>query len=453
MTRALKASDLDNFRIFCGIGMHDFKYFDELSDKAKELVKEVMDENYEKNGLVTPVETIIRNHITRPPVYPIRRVVGPVSMAKIKVRADDGDKLFYLFGDIHYPREKCPVGERSVLKKGKVPLFGVELLKHLKTLDKIVDLFFEEAHQEKTEKMEAGGGIEGIEGIEVGDNMIKVLSKASTNCLYLNETKENPCGIKNVRFQLSDPRDLSGSIINSIFQLGSAVVLYKEKRGRELFEDVSNIFEFNDKVKKSNGDVIIPLREDVAIRRIQKQIDNVQNRKYNNELNRLLDLSLTKFSEEIDKILKFTERIGSTKLYKGLKIRYDIETAAKKEDEEEEGASLKTEDKVMLKVWDEYVMFCYKLVEVAMLDDVLNLYFLGRCFRIFNSPKRGFPIDPCRNIVAVFGDVHNESIEKILLGSVFNGELQQPIIRQDVILHRPVGYQCMDLNIRLYSMF
>lgn len=111
---------------------HDFVYFDSLSDNTKKMFREII----EHCKVKSVVGTIIWNHLMQFHPSPIRRVIGPISMVIMSYK----DKMFYLFGDLHRMKiEKCPPNEN-------VPEFGIELLRHLSVLDKIIDLFIETTH-------------------------------------------------------------------------------------------------------------------------------------------------------------------------------------------------------------------------------------------------------------------------------------------------------------------
>ena len=104
------------------------------------------------------------------------------------------DKIFYLFGDVHTNNtEKCP--------SSNVPYFGSEILNHLSKLDKIVDFFYEQAHEKiptKTLSSFRDMTLSGIIGIQY----------LAINCVYYNETIYDICPYKNIRFhQENVPRD------------------------------------------------------------------------------------------------------------------------------------------------------------------------------------------------------------------------------------------------------
>ena len=182
--------DFQNIKRFCQ--SHDFKYFDALTTSTKNLFKKQIEKN---TGIKTAIETIVLNHILKIHPLSVRPVVGPVSMVVIKFE----DKLFYLFGDIHWlDTERC-------LKKN-TPEFSIKIIEHILKLDKIVDFFYEQIHRKKFVK-------------KYPTSHLGEISLVAENCIYNNETSSKPCFFKNIRFHQENVRR-------------NSIVIFKHRRYR-----------------------------------------------------------------------------------------------------------------------------------------------------------------------------------------------------------------------------
>jgi len=52
--------------------------------------------------------------------------------------------------------------------------------------------------------------------------MIHMVIYIMSKCIYLNESKEDECIAKNIRFHLSDPRQIKGTVIAALTEISGA---------------------------------------------------------------------------------------------------------------------------------------------------------------------------------------------------------------------------------------
>ena len=75
-------------------------------------------------------------------------------------------------------------------------------------------------------------------------------------------------------------------------------------------------------------------------------------------------------------------------------------------------------------------------------SNFLELYFLGRCFREFETRKMDVPRDPCRYIVGYFGQYHVKEIIGYMAKPPFNALFIDASLEEE-----GVGRQCIDMMI------
>lgn len=427
-------NDINLLKLFSST--HDFQYYDQLSTETKTLIQSIINS---KHGVKTMVETIILNHThTSPP--PIRRVIGPMSLEVITLNQNGGEKKFYLFGDVH-TQPKCPSGT----------VFGVALLNHLSKLDKIVDVFYEQIHLQ----VKLGSFV------TIKDDQtqrINALVVASKNCVYFNESKDNPCEYKNIRFHQADIRLTLGSLTFHLTHIATMKSIYlqtreiEQKTHQEIMDVLMQPFRnaLNFLIQIPAKDRLNFVSEDLAIKRTKKQIDHIKDQNIKEYLSNSLNMYINSILPILDTLssvfytVKPRRNGAITRLQNGFYRTFDL-LVNEKSDEELTQDLYNRFGTIATNDVKDCVLFLrfFGIVKQFNSVSLLDLYFLGRCFRSFDTVKNNIPKDPCKNIVGYFGDSHIRDISSILLHEPFNGTS----IKTMRTKRGDIDFQCLDLEI------
>jgi hypothetical protein len=410
----------------------DFKYYDILPDRVKELFYEVSIEILRRIGEPTPMMTIIGNHgrYRKEDFPPIRRVIGPVSYHKI-VWNNPNDptdfKIFHLFGDIHIHRPNCP---RDSMPESFNPL----LLKHIMRSDKIIDVFIERPHK-KQKKFSLKS--------EFIDRSLRTTFE-ETNPLesiggFHHMTGET---VKNARLHEANVRSLGGldepeGFLSEMDRVSVKLAELKRKNidiktfwrnAQPFFEDVRQL------VNKSQSELIKEIDNDPIFKIIRKQLEHIKDLNikqflfgiYEKQKRYIMEIFMYiqnsyKFNlfPESDDIKRIAKRITK----RGIKVYED-----ERDEEIEKSKFLDTLGTLTSK------SFLY----------IMDMYFFGRCFRDFEVVKDGMPKNSPKYIIAFFGDTHIQSIVEVLTRPPFNATIERNV---DRVEKGETGYQCLDLGI------
>jgi len=429
---------------------HDFKYYDQLPEKYKEIFhKEI-----EELKVPTAVSTIIKNHLTYTSKdFPhIGRVQGPASMYKLRwvnPKNPEDYKIFYLFGDIHVNEVQCPPNQ-------DVPYLNPLLKEHISKSDKLIDFFIERAHLKEGDPRIASASTSawgeiawhhGLNEFYSGWEVANVrMHNADVRDFETCKVIEEKVFSDLITCILAFPSYLIGyfsGIMNEIDEVVEFTVLLIQSireyeppkfsnKEREEFIQVKQIINrelsrqdiikrFNLEITRDNVIQSIP-----TFSKTLKQIQNIIDYpKIRNHLLVDLDIEVSKF---LIKLGELKEYLKETKFSKK-KLKFYLQA------EKGEAKIILGEHHIIRK----YAELINNLIGLP--QDFLELYFLGRCFRQFKVTKN-FPKDPPKHIIAYFGVLHVERIKEYLLAIPF-----EAIIEKSFGIVEGVGRQCLDLEI------
>jgi hypothetical protein len=384
---------LNNISNFCKT--YDFEIFDTFPEYVKNLFYE-----YAKRRKQNSITQIVQNHelISTLPNIP-RFMLGPVSIDILK--DNETGKVFYLFGDVHIEKRKgCmnPNDRAYEYFSGnkylyQPPMFFSEVIPdYLGSLDKIVDVYVEGKFHihKKTHPKAIKKELHDYDNNLIYYDYVRYMYRFEQNfMLCTHPFTEDPryeCKYKNIRVHRADIRKvdvIEEPNIEDISYIGWFLKFIFDEWYQKIFYENLNInncestmIKFKrdfDQMKNTNKD-----KQNIRFRKyILKQIEKIKDKTFAQKIQEDLDGTIEKLGLLSLEFENYLSKVSSERIH-----FYALENVAK------------------------------KVIDVGA--QLMDLYFIARCYREFEGTRHGFPNVPCQNIVAYFGDAHVIDIVDLL---------------------------------------